>query len=75
MKLMDFPWDIKRTCDIRNAMLHGNFPQAAREAGCESVAEYFKKVFAVHLGEMDRMTDYVMGQINPETGQRRPDAE
>ncbi len=46
-KLVRLPWDdqqdgIKRICSVRNTLLHGNYEQAARDAGSSSVAEYFK---------------------------------
>ncbi len=36
---------IDRMCRIRNTILHGNYEQAAREAGCQDVPHYFKTAF------------------------------
>ena len=33
---------VRSICDMRNALLHGNYEQAARKAGCSSTAAYFK---------------------------------
>ena len=49
-------------------MLHGNYEQAATQAGCSSVAEFFKKQFAGEVESMFRITDYVIAQIDQETG-------
>jgi hypothetical protein len=49
--LIRLPWPdqregIQRVCNVRNTLLHANYAQAAAQAGCESVREYFQKQFA-----------------------------
>jgi hypothetical protein len=67
------PWDdqedgIKKIVAVRNSLLHGNYAQAAREAGCASVADYFKKQFAGEVETMTKVTDFFMRQVDPATG-------
>jgi hypothetical protein len=71
--LLKVPWDdqsdgIKRIVAVRNSLLHGNYAQAAREAGCTSVADYFRTQFAGEIETMTKVTDYIMRQIDPATG-------
>ena len=71
--LIKIPWDdqqdgIKKIVAVRNSLLHGNYAQAAREAGCVSVAGYFNSQFAGELEGMFKVTDFIMKQINPLTG-------
>src|SRR5450631_849346 len=45
--LLRVPWDnqeegIGKIKEVRNTILHGNYEQAARQAGCASVGAYFK---------------------------------
>lgn len=72
-RLLLLPWHdqadgIRRVCRVRNTLLHGNYAQAAREAGKSSVAEFFKTTFASELERMFDVADYVMRQIDPMTG-------
>jgi hypothetical protein len=67
------PWDdqqdgIKRIVAVRNSLLHGNYAQAARDAGSASVAEYFRTQFAGEVETMTKVTDIMMRQIDPATG-------
>lgn len=43
-----------------------------REAGCASPAEYFQKQFAGEVETMFKITDGIVKQIDPDTGQPRP---
>lgn len=74
--LLKVPWDdqqdgIKKIVAVRNSLLHGNYAQAAREARCASVADYFKTQFAGEVETMTRVTDHLMQQIDPATGKPR----
>jgi hypothetical protein len=71
--LIRLPWDdqedgIRKVCAVRNTLLHGNYAQAAREAGCPSVEDYFKSQFASEVEGLFKVTDYVMRQIDHMTG-------
>jgi hypothetical protein len=71
--LLAVPWDdqqdgIKKIVAVRNSLLHGNYAQAAREAGCASVADYFRLQFASEVETMTKVTDFMMRQIDPATG-------
>ena len=71
--LLHVPWDdqkegIKKVCDVRNTLLHANYAHAARQAKCSSVADYFKGPFASEIEGMFKITDFVMRQIDAETG-------
>ena len=74
--LVRLPWDdqaqgIEAVRKIRNTLLHGNYAQAAREAGCTSVRDYFRTQFASEIEGMFKITDFIMGQIDPTTGKPR----
>lgn len=74
--LINLPWDdqadgVEKVTSVRNALLHGNFAQAAEEAGCASVEDYFKNQYAGEVEAMFRILDHVMKQIDPETGRPR----
>lgn len=62
---------IKKLCDVRNTILHGNYEQAARQAGCASVDAYFQTQFASEVEALYNATDSMMRQIDLETGERR----
>lgn len=75
--LLRLPWDnqqdgIRKVCAIRNTLLHTNYAQAARQARCSSVNEYFKTQFAGELESMFKITDFIMKQIDSATGKPRP---
>jgi hypothetical protein len=75
--LVRVPWDdpadgIRRLHRVRNTLLHANYAQAAREAGAESVGDYFRTQFAAEIEAMYRATDFIVAQIDPATGKRRP---
>ena len=62
---------IERLCDFRNALAHGNFAQAARAAGVQSVREYLDTWFAGEAQYMLEVVDKLMTQIDPDTGRRK----
>ncbi len=75
LALLTLPFDdqqdgIKKICAVRNTILHGNYEQAAKQASCASVPEYFKTQFAGELESMFKILDHLMQQIDPETGRR-----
>jgi hypothetical protein len=59
---------INRIVKVRNTLLHGNYEQAASQAGCKSVEEYFKTKFASEIERLVEIFDYVVRQIDTETG-------
>jgi hypothetical protein len=72
--LLTLPWKnqqdgIRAICDARNALLHGNYEQAARNAGCESTAVYFKTVYAREIERWSTVVNQLFTQIDPATGQ------
>ena len=71
--LVHLPWPdqedgIQRICRVRNTLLHANYAQAAAQAGCTSVREYFQKQFASEIDALYTITDFVVRQIDPDTG-------
>ncbi len=72
-KVLRLPWDdqdegIRRLKEVRNTILHGNFEQAARQAGAASVADYFGGTFAAEIERLYQIVDFLFRQIDPETG-------
>lgn len=61
---------IRRITNVRNTILHGNFEQAATQAGVSSVNAFFKTQFASEVEALFKFTDSLVRQINPETGHR-----
>lgn len=58
--------------NVRNAVVHGNFEQAALQSGCESREDYFRT--GTYINEVDtlrRILDGFCSQIDPETGKPR----
>ncbi len=75
--LIRLPWDdqeegIRKLKDVRNTILHGNFEQAAAQAGCTSVAEYFDTQFTAEIQRLGEIAEHLFGQIDPSTGVRTP---
>lgn len=58
-------------CDYRNALLHGNHAQLARQMGCASVAEYFRDNYAAELEVMNKTVGFIMEQIDVTTGKSK----
>lgn len=74
--LFRVPWDdqqegIKKIVAVRNTLLHANYEQAARGAGCASPGEYFQRQFASEVESMFKVADDIVNQIDPETGRPR----
>lgn len=59
---------IELVTGLRNGLLHGDFEQLARNAGCASNTEYFKKHYARDLERLYNILDTVMQQIDVGTG-------
>lgn len=71
--LIRLPWDdqqagVRKIVGVRNTILHGNYAQAARQAGCASVEDYFKRQFAPEVEGMYRIAKYITEQIDARTG-------
>lgn len=60
---------ITRITAVRNTILHANFEQAAKQANCADVAEYFKKQFAGEVEHLFHIVDGMFRQIDPATGE------
>lgn len=54
--------------DIRNTILHGNFEQAAKQAGVKNKEEYFKTQFASEIEALYKIVNGLVAQIDPKTG-------
>jgi hypothetical protein len=64
---------IRRMKNVRNTILHANFEQAAKEAGCKDVRDYFRSSqFAGEVETLFKLLENFLDQIDPETGKRRP---
>lgn len=59
---------IKAVTNFRNALLHGNFEQAARWSGHATAVEYFKKSYASELETAYKIANAIIRQIDPDTG-------
>lgn len=71
--LIRLPWDdqdegVTKICAVRNTILHGNYAQAAAQAGCSSVEDYFKTQFTPEIDGMYKLVNYILSQIDAETG-------
>jgi hypothetical protein len=72
-KLFLVPWEdqedgIRRIKNVRNTILHANYEQAARDAGCANAGEYFRTTFAAEVDLMHQIADHILKQVDPETG-------
>lgn len=70
------PWEdqqdgIRRVCSARNTLQHGNFEQAAQEAGCSTVREWFGTQYASEMEVIYRTVRDLLRQIDPSTGRPR----
>ena len=61
---------IKKITDVRNTILHGNFEQAAKQAGVKGTEEYFKTQYASEIETLYNLADSLVSQIDPATGTR-----
>ncbi len=68
LRIADRDATIKRVVDLRNAMLHGNYEQAARLAGAASSADYFGTRYSSDVEWLYQFTHGVMAQIVTLTG-------
>jgi hypothetical protein len=59
---------ITEITNVRNTLLHGNYEQAAQQAGCASVADYFKGPFLSEVEAVYQLTNALVAQIDPATG-------
>jgi hypothetical protein len=71
--LLRLPWDDqddgrKKLCAVRNMILHGNFEQAAREFGCDSVKAFFQTQFASTIEIVGKVLENLLEQIDVRTG-------
>ncbi|RDB36728.1 MAG: hypothetical protein DCC88_03570, partial [Spirobacillus cienkowskii] len=62
---------LKKIVDFRNAILHGNFEQRAKENNLSSAEEYFKTLFASEIEKIFDIIDDLFKQIEPDTGGKR----
>lgn len=72
-KLLRLPFDdqqdgVRKLKNVRNTILHANFEQAARQAGCASSAEYFQTQFAGEVETLAKISNALLEQIDPSTG-------
>jgi len=56
---------------VRNTLQHGNYEQAAVQAGVESVAEYFRTQFASEIETTFQIISRLFNQIDSNTGRRK----
>lgn len=57
--------------DVRNAIVHGNFEQAATDNGVRSAEVYFGKYFAGEVEFVFRLLETLVAQVDPITGKLR----
>ena len=50
---------------MRNTLQHGNYEQAAKQAGLASVTEYFQKIFASEVETLFRVLADLIDQVDP----------
>jgi hypothetical protein len=62
------PKQQKGIVDIRNTILHGNFEQAARQAGVGTKEAYFKSQFVAEIEALFKIANVLVDQIDPKTG-------
>jgi hypothetical protein len=64
---------IRRIKNVRNTILHANFEQAAKEAGCKNVGDYFRSSqFAGEVETLFKLLENLLNQVDPETGKKCP---
>jgi hypothetical protein len=62
---------IREVTNVRNTILHGTYEQAAHQAGCVSVPDYFKKQFTPEVEHLYHLTNMLVAQIDQDTGKPR----
>lgn len=53
---------------VRRTLAHANYEQAAREAGCADVRQYFQDEYLGEIEMLYKILDDFVKQIDPETG-------
>ncbi len=72
---LTIPWDdyrdgIKRLSNVRNALMHANYEQAATLEGLATPGEYFRSSrYAGTIERLRELVDHLVSQIDPETGE------
>ena len=61
---------VRIVTNVRNTIMHGNYEQAAREAKCRDVPEYFRTQFVAEIERLYELTNFFVRQIDGETGER-----
>lgn len=69
LKIKDIQLLIKEITDVRNAILHGNFEQAAVESASEDVETYFKTKFIAEVEHIYQFLETLVSGIDTESGQ------
>jgi hypothetical protein len=60
---------IRRIKDVRNTLMHGNFEQAAKQAGFASKEEYFKSgSYIADVEALYKVLNRIVKQIDRDTG-------
>jgi hypothetical protein len=59
---------ISRIRKLRNALLHGNYEQAAKDARLSSKEEFFGKVYIGYVETLYKILNRLVAQIDRETG-------
>ena len=62
---------IKSISTFRNNLFHGLFEKSATRSGHLTKEEFFKKVYLLEIHKLYDITNFLVGQINPITGERK----
>ncbi|MGZ3652561.1 MAG: hypothetical protein ACXVB9_16395 [Bdellovibrionota bacterium] len=62
---------IDRVRKLRNAILHGNYEQAAKQAGLDSAAAYFLLRLQPELEFLFGLTNHLISQVDEKSGIRK----
>jgi hypothetical protein len=54
---------VKKMIEVRNSILHGNYEQAAENAGCKDVNQYFKTMYASEIEGMYQICQFMRKQF------------
>jgi hypothetical protein len=58
---------------LRNGIVHGNFEQLAKDANSASIEDYFGSgKFTKNIELLVKIIEYIIRQIDPETGKKDP---
>jgi hypothetical protein len=64
---------IRRIKGVRNTLMHGNFEQAAKQAGFSTKEEYFKSgTYIADVEALFKILNRIIAQIDRETGTPHP---